>query len=133
MSARVDRRPRRAEDPAERRKRRPEPVGPVVASLLDELGIAERVDRARAAAEWSRIVGPHIARVTRTARIRGRTLFVEVRSAAWMTELDMMRRDLLERLNAGRERGRIDRIVFLQSGAAGDAGRSPRGRSGESA
>lgn len=97
-------------------KAEPEPVGGLVGALLERWGIAEKVERARAATEWERLVGPHIARVTGEARVRGRVLFVEVKSAAWISELNMMRHELLRRLNAGRKRGRIERIVFVQSG-----------------
>lgn len=74
------------------------------------------MERAEVAVHWERLVGPHIARVTRGTRVSGSTLFVEVASAAWLTELNMMRHDLLRRINAGRRRGRIEKIVFLQAG-----------------
>ena len=112
--------------------RHPEPVGGVLAELLDRLGIRERVERSATAARWERVVGPHIARVTRVGGIRGGTLFIEVAGAAWMTELNMMRRRLLGRLNRDRARGRIERIVFVQSGesspAAARPGRPEKGR-----
>lgn len=100
----------------ERRRAAPEPVGGLVGSLLERWGIADKVERARAATEWERLVGPHIARVTRGVRVRGRALFVEVESAAWLSELNMRRHELLARLNAGKTRGRIERIVFVQGG-----------------
>lgn len=104
-----------ADDEAGRRRRRPALVGSVVESLLERIGIRDHVDRASTAARWDDVVGSHIARVTRAKGCRGGTLFVEVAGAAWMTELTMMRRTLLERLNEDRERGRIERIVFVQS------------------
>jgi len=107
---------RRARRPEAARDRGPEPIGSVMSGLLDRLGVAERVERAAVARDWERLVGPHIARVTGGARVSGRTLFVEVASAAWLTELNMMRHELLKRINAGRPRGRIDRIVFVQAG-----------------
>ena len=114
------------------RSRRPARVGPVVDSLLDRLGLREQVDRAATVGRWDEMVGAHIARVTRAKGCRGGTLFVEVAGAAWMTELNMMRRTLLERLNEDRERGRIERIVFVQSDdgstVAPRRGRTTRGR-----
>lgn len=113
-------------------KRQPQPVGGVLADMLDRLGIRERVERSATAARWERVVGPHIARVTGVGGIKGGTLFIEVAGAAWMTELNMMRRELLGRLNGDRTRGRIDRIVFVQSGdsvpAAARRGRIEKGR-----
>ncbi|MDX1577077.1 MAG: DUF721 domain-containing protein [Gemmatimonadota bacterium] len=90
-------------------------MGSLVDTVLDRIGIRDRVDRAATAARWDEVAGPEIARRTRARGCRGGTLFVEVAGAAWMTELDMMRRTLLERLNEGRERGRIERLVFVQS------------------
>ena len=108
------------------RERHPEPVGGVLAELLDRLGIRERVERSATAARWERVVGPHIARVTRVGGIKGGTVFIEVAGAAWMTELNMMRRKLLGRLNRDRARGRIERIVFVQSGESSPVATRPR-------
>lgn len=107
---------------------RPERVGTVVDVLLDRLGIRGRVERAGTAASWADSVGPHIARVTRATRVRGRTLFVEVENASWLTELNMMKRSLLEGLNKDRTTGRIDRIVFVQGGSAGPNDTKAAGR-----
>ncbi|WP_419939742.1 DUF721 domain-containing protein [Candidatus Palauibacter sp.] len=113
-------------------ERHPEPIGGVLAELLDRMGIRERVERSATAARWERVVGPHIGRVTKVGGIRGGTVFIEVAGAAWMTELNMMRRKLLSRLNRDRTRGRIERIVFVQSGesspAAARPGRTEKGR-----
>ena len=111
-----------------RQRKPPERVGSVVDAILDELGIANKVERARAVADWEKIVGPHIARVAGATRVRGRTLFVEVESAAWINELNMMRRRLLKQLNAGKQQGRIEKIVFVQ--ADGSRPGSPRGSDG---
>ncbi len=114
---------------SERRRSRPARVGSLVDGMLDKLGIRDRVEKARTAGRWEDIVGPHIAQVTRAARVRGGTLFVEVAGAAWMTELNMMRRTLLGRLNQDRDRGRIERIVFIQGEGEGRTGTGgPRGR-----
>lgn len=107
---------------------RPERVGAVVDALLDRIGIRGRVERAATAASWADSVGPHIARVTRATRVRGRTLFVEVENASWLTELNMMKRSLLEGLNENRESGRIDKIVFVQADGAGPRSTEAGGR-----
>jgi len=98
------------------RKRAPEAVGGVIRSLFERWGIEDRVARARAANEWSEVVGDRIARATSNPRVSGKTLFVEVASSAWMSELNMMRHRLLRKLNEGKEeRARIEKIVFLQA------------------
>jgi predicted nucleic acid-binding Zn ribbon protein len=94
---------------------RPEPVGGLIRSLLSRLGIADKVERASVIGEWAELVGPHIAKVARPTGVRGRTLFVEVESAAWRTELTLMRPELMRKLNAGKRRAKIEKIVFLQA------------------
>jgi len=96
--------------------------------VFERIGIRERVEKARTAGRWGEIVGPHIAEVTKVGRVSGSTLFIEVSGAAWMTELTMMRRTLLRRLNENRDHGRIERIMFVQAENAGTAAPSRRGR-----
>ena len=121
-------RPARRRRPDE--KERPEEVGGLVGRLFEKWGIAEKVERAAAASGWEEIVGPRIAEATGDVRVSGRTLFVEVKNASWMQELDMMRHTILSRLNEGRERGRIEKIVFLQGGKRRDGSDEPRNREG---
>ncbi len=72
--------------------------------------------------EWADRVGARIAAVTRPLRVSRGTLFVAVRSSAWLMELKMMEGEIVRRLNADRARGRISRIRFLM-----DAGPPERG------
>lgn len=106
----------------------PEPVGGLIRKLFEEKGIAGRVERSRTAARWHEIAGPRISEYTGDVRVRGRALFVEVRSAPWLTELSLLRHRLLEKLNEGREDGRIEKIVFLQADGPGTG--SAGGREG---
>jgi predicted nucleic acid-binding Zn ribbon protein len=97
------------------RKARPEKIGGLVDTTFAHLGIAEKVERASVVADWEELVGDHIARVASPVRVQGETLFVEVESASWRMELAMMRPQLMRKLNAGKRRGRIERIVFVQA------------------
>jgi predicted nucleic acid-binding Zn ribbon protein len=94
--------------------------------MFQRLGIAEKVERASVVADWEDLVGEPIARVARPVRVQGETLFVEVQSASWRMELSMMRPQLMRKLNAGKRRGRIERIVFVQAD-----GRSSEERDGQ--
>lgn len=99
----------------------PSPVGGLVDSLLEKWGVADQVERASIFGEWEDRVGEKLAARARPVRLDGGTLFVEVESSSWMMELQMMKRELLERINAGRERGRIEKLIFVQGGGAGGA------------
>lgn len=87
-------------------------IGPLVEGLLRARGLAEGVERASVIPEWAELVGPQIARVAGPVGFDRGTLFVEVRSSAWLMELEMMERRLLATLNSGRKRGLFERIVF---------------------
>lgn len=99
----------------------PTPISGLVGALLKKLGVAEQVERAAVFDEWEERVGERIAERARPVRINEGTLFVEVESSSWMMELQMMKRELMERLNAGRESGRIEKLVFVQGGGSGSS------------
>ena len=88
-------------------------IGSLLERLLRGHGVAEGVERASVVPRWEEIVGPQIARVTEPTGFQHGTLFVDVRSSAWLMELRMMERQILIRLNAGR-RHEFQRIVFRQ-------------------
>lgn len=81
-------------------KRKPELVGELLSKLLAKRGLAKRVEQSSVIPEWASLVGDQLALVTRPLSVTAdATLFVAVRSHAWMTELTFMERELLERLN----------------------------------
>lgn len=114
-SGRSTKRRRRKRRPPGDRKAPPERIASLVDAMFQRLGIAEKVERASVVADWEDLVGEPIARVARPVRVQGETLFVEVQSASWRMELSMMRPQLMRKLNAGKRRGRIERIVFVQA------------------
>lgn len=91
-------------------------VAEVLTRYLDRSGLADKVEAATVVPDWARHVGDNIAEVTRPLRVSEGVLFVAVRTSAWLTELKMMEPEILKRLNAGRKRGRIERIRFVQDG-----------------
>jgi len=95
----------------------PAQIGGLIGALFEKWGIAEKVERAAVAQRWGEIVGPEIAARTGEVRVDGRILIVEVESASWMQNLNMMRHQILRKINGGREKGRIERIVFVQKGS----------------
>jgi predicted nucleic acid-binding Zn ribbon protein len=110
-------------------KKKPTRLGDALQSFLRESGLDERVEEAGILPEWGERVGPAIAAVTAPLRVSRGTLLVAVRTSAWLMELRLMEREILRRLNEGRERGRIERIRFLMAGEdEGAGGPSPRGK-----
>jgi predicted nucleic acid-binding Zn ribbon protein len=72
----------------EQRPSRPTAIGDLLASVLANAGIADRVEQAAIVPEWASLVGAQIAAVTEPLSITpDGTLFVSVATHGWMTEL----------------------------------------------
>jgi predicted nucleic acid-binding Zn ribbon protein len=56
-----------------------------------------------------------LAKVTRARAVDDAVLIVEVRNSAWLMELNMMKGDFLDRVNARMPEVPMDRIVFVQA------------------
>ena len=95
----------------------PSQVREALAKYLEKSGIGEHIEAASVVPEWASLVGPGIAAVTTPLRVSAGTLVVAVRSSAWMNELKMMEKEIIKQVNAGRRKGRIERIRFVMEGA----------------
>ncbi len=92
---------------------KPTKVADVVGSVLEKHGLKDQVRRMGVLELWPEIVGEHVARVTRARGVSDATLFVEVRTSAWLMELNMMKGEFLERVNARLPEAPLERIVFV--------------------
>jgi predicted nucleic acid-binding Zn ribbon protein len=93
----------------------PRAVGEIIERLLRRRGLSAKVEAASVVPEWPSLVGPRIAAVTRPQRVSNEVLFVAVTSSAWMMELNMMKGELMRRINAGKKEGRIRQVIFLMA------------------
>jgi len=91
----------------------PEKVGDILGAFLQKSGLREEVLRAEVVEDWQERVGEAIGKVTRAQGVRDRTLVVEVRSSSWLMELNLMRDEILRKVNEGRDEAPIERIVFV--------------------
>jgi len=96
-----------------------------LAGYLKESGLEERFEEAAVVPEWAERVGPAIAAVTTPLSVSHGMLLVGVRSSAWLSELHLVEREIVRRLNAGRARGRISRIRFVQLDPDAERGKRP--------
>ncbi len=94
---------------------KPVKLGDALRKFLEESKVGERLEEAGIVPEWAERVGPRIAAVTTPLRVSRGTLLVAVRSSAWLMELRLMEREIVRRLNEGRERGHIEKIRFVMS------------------
>lgn len=88
-------------------------LGEVLGSYLEDHGLAPSIERQGVLLEWPSAVGAAIDRVTAPRSITGGTLVVEVRSSSWLMELNLMKREILARLNEGRGEAPIEKLVFV--------------------
>ena len=98
-------------------KRTPEPLSKVVGKFLKQSNLEDRVEQAAVVPEWELLVGKEIAKVTKPISVTADgTLFVAVKTNAWMTELSLMEPQLLRALNAksGRQRVRKIRLQLMR-------------------
>ena len=96
------------------RKAAPKRVRDLLSAFLEEEGVGPELARQSAVDEWAERVGPKIAEVTRARSVADATLVVEVRSSAWLMELNMMKSEILRRVNEGREVP-VEKLVFVMS------------------
>ena len=98
---------------SEERSKGPVPVAQVLEHVLKAAGVHEQVLRASAVDEWADKVGEAIAKVARPRMVTGSVLVVEVRSSAWLNELNMMRDEILRLLNRERAEAPIEGLRFV--------------------
>jgi predicted nucleic acid-binding Zn ribbon protein len=91
-------------------------VGELIPKYLARKGLTAKVEAASVVPEWEDLVGQGIAAVASPIRVSDGTLIVAVATSAWMMELNLMKADLMRRLNAGKRQGRIERLVFIMAG-----------------
>lgn len=99
-------------------------VGTLIDTILQDLGIADRVRDAQALLAWEEIAGPRLAARARAVRVHRGKLELAVPSGVWRTHLSFSKRQLLQRLNAFLGRTVIRDLVFVS--AAADRGRVDR-------
>jgi predicted nucleic acid-binding Zn ribbon protein len=97
-------------------KEKPAKLGDALQNYLHESGLQERIEEAGVLPEWDERVGAAIAAVTAPVRVSRGTMIVAVRTSGWLMELRLMEREILRRLNEGRQLGRIERIRFVMTG-----------------
>jgi predicted nucleic acid-binding Zn ribbon protein len=95
------------------KKEGPKQVRETLQKYLDKAGLSERIEAASVVPEWGGLVGEGIAAVTTPLRVTNSVLVVGVRSSAWLSELKLMEREIVRRLNADKTRGRISGIRFV--------------------
>jgi hypothetical protein len=94
----------------------PNRIAPVLNDVLRRLDGEQQLEGYRIWTFWNNEVGSHIARRAQPLRFRNGILFVTVSAHSWMQELQFMKDDLRERLNA-RLATPLVRDIYFVSGS----------------
>ena len=96
-----------------KKKGQPVSIGDVMAQLLAQKGMTERIAQVGAMDDWATTVGAQIASVTEPLSVTADgVLWVRVSTAAWMNELSLLSPTLLHRLNAVPGRAPVKQLRF---------------------
>ena len=81
-------------------KRKIESLKDVLLRNLREQGLETPLNQKRLVEAWPRVAGPVITRYTLNTYIYNQTLFVRLSNPALLSDLSMMRQELVNKLNA---------------------------------
>ncbi len=99
---------------SEGKKRAPAAVGDVLASILQQAGLTDRVAQAGVFPDWPRLVGGQIASVTEPVALQqDGTLVVMVTTHGWMQELSLLEPELLKSLNRDASRPPVTKLRWM--------------------
>ena len=82
------------------RKSQPEPLGPLVARVLEDIGAGDSARVMRIDERWEDAVGPEIAAHCRPTALRGGALEVTVDSSVWCQQLQLRGPEIIAALRA---------------------------------
>ena len=61
---------------------------------------------------WDRVVGETIAKNTRPAAFKGKLLLVEVSSSTWIHQLQFLKEEIIQKINAAFGKEMVEEIKF---------------------
>ena len=96
------------------RSRPPVAVGETLAALLAHLDPKGNFRVAQLVKRWPEIAGDQIARRTEIAALKFHTAIVKVSNPMWIQELNLMRPQILSRVNASMRNDAVREIRFVQ-------------------
>lgn len=90
--------------------RDPQPLGRLAARLAAERGWASQLAHGRVFGQWATLVGAEVAEHARPVSLRDGELTVQASSTAWATQLRLLQRQLLARIEAAVGRDVVRRL-----------------------
>jgi len=72
----------------------------ILDKTLQSQGMDKRLRQESAVVHWEDIVGEKIAKASKAVKIDRGTLLIEVKSCAWKQQIQMLKPDIIKKLNA---------------------------------
>ena len=93
-------------------KYEPRSLKEVLSEFSKQKGVRKGMDRVRVEQVWKESMGQYVNRYTRSLRLEGQTLVVEISNATLKQEMQYALPAILEKLNAALEQAPIKKIVL---------------------
>jgi predicted nucleic acid-binding Zn ribbon protein len=87
-------------------------ISDVIDNSLTKLSLSGRLKEYKLHLAWPEIVGPLIAKRTAPVKLIRKTLYVNVSSQTWMTELQYQKIDIIEKIKEEFDAEFVNEIIF---------------------
>lgn len=91
---------------------KPSHISDIIDNSLTKLSLSARLREYKLHQAWPEIVGPLIAKRTCPLKLIRKTLYVNVSSQTWMTELQYQKNDIIERIKEMVDQELVNDIIF---------------------
>jgi len=79
---------------------KPKMIGETLQSLLQHMGIEQKINRYKVLDLWPELVGEKIADISNAETVRDKILYVKVKSMTWRTELLFQKPHILKKIES---------------------------------
>jgi predicted nucleic acid-binding Zn ribbon protein len=90
-----------------------EPLGGMLAEVLDKLGLSGQLVEYQAVMAWSKVVGANVGQHARAEWIEKGELIVRVDSHVWIQELTFLKPEIIQKLNSALGAETVKDIRFV--------------------
>jgi predicted nucleic acid-binding Zn ribbon protein len=89
------------------------PLKDILDHVLHSQGLDKRIQEENAVVLWEEIVGPRIAKASKALRIDRGELLIEVTSSSWKHQIQMLKPDIIKKLNTRLGANTVKTIRFV--------------------